>query len=273
MHARTLADAGVEIAAVVTAPGRRRVRRRASRGGRARSWRPPARSASRASSSAHGRRQRDDRVRPARGRRRDPGQPPPAAPRPTTCPSSLAGECSLTEPGGSLDEAVESGKQAGIAAAARAAAVRARRRTRRRRPAARAATSASARTSTSRTSRSRSTRASTPPSCSSATRPSPWARARAGCAPSSCAPIAERVTPEEAERVGQPTTLRPPVRPLRARGGRGRRPPPHRAAHGPAPRSTSRPARRPCGPARGSASRRTTATSTASTGRCASASA
>ena len=273
VHARTLADAGVAIAAVVTAPGVdasatgfRAVRRRGRRGAR-------ARSASRASSCAR-RAAAARRSRATCWRVGAEIQPNHHLPRLAyDLPVVLAGECTLTEPGSSLDDAVESGKQAGIAAARglqpytlppNAAPktlrlerlrlhLRGRRREGRR----------------DRDRRGLRLRRAAQALHDGHHGPVPGAAVRRAAAHDRRARDARR----RPNRVGQPTTLRPPVRPLRAGGGRRRRPPPHRAAHGPAREAPRAPARRPCGPARGSASRRTAATSTASTGRCASASA
>ena len=99
------------------------------------------------------------------------------------------------------------------------------------------------------------------PSCSSATRRSRWARARAGSAPASCARSPSASRPAPSARISAPTTARPPARAGHARARSSPAPSHHlerrTALHDDAPRGS---ARRSCGPASGSASRHTTAT-------------
>ena len=155
-HVRTLAAAGVEIAAVVAPEGLDTTRRR-GRGDPRRGHRRDRQEA------PQGRRRRrpHDRLRPARDRLRDPGQ---RAPRPAR----------LRPAGRRRRRRGRRGRDAGRGRRQRhrrrprrrrrAGAVRGRRRPPRA-PAAPTAPSACARTSRSRTSSSRSTRASSRPSC------------------------------------------------------------------------------------------------------------
>ncbi len=228
------ADAGVEIAAVVaaagvdaSATGFRVGGRRGRRGHR-------QASASRASWSAR----RAAAARPSRATCCAVGaaiQPNDHLPRLAyDLPVVLAGEAALTEPGARSTTRRARGRRAGIARGQRAAAVRARRRTRRRSAAARAATSASARTFDVKDVEVAIARGLRLRRAAQALHdrhhgPVPGAPVRT----SQLRTIAERVTPDEADRVGQPTTLRPPVRPAAARGGRA-----------PAPATTSSGTRR-----------------------------
>jgi sarcosine oxidase subunit alpha len=213
VHARTLADAGVAIAAVVTAPG--------------------------VDASATGFRAVAGEVVEATGKKRVKGvvirstgggtetiacdllavgaevQANHHLPRLSyDLPVVLAGECSLTDPGSSLDDAVESGKQAGIAAA------------RGLQPYALPPNAAPKTCGSSgyvclcEDVDVKDVETAIGEGFDSAELLKRYTTVTMGpCQGRLCAEqlrtIAERVTPEEADRVGQPTTLRPPVRPLR----------------------------------------------------------